>query len=257
MRRGPSRTVRAALLATPLCLGALLAAAAPSTTPRCSLIPFALARWPTASRIVATALPDTVLAGPGDARPSRHGGHWGAGAARPVYGQLVRIDTLAGEEATAVRAAFARTGAREAVVVPWDYDASCETTYWSRSARWVEPGLTGFYTVRARPQAQWIDGRPTFDAFNAALEPYPHGPYFQAGHRGTDTLGTHPSLTPTEMFSLHEALPAHGAPGDSASLEPLRRWVAAHPEAAHRYPARWILDRVLRRRGEQRLPRDG
>ena len=242
------RVARAAMMAAPL--GLSVAPAGESTRARmCSLESLAIARDTAGTHFVATALADTVLAGPGSVRPSDQEGHSGPAHARPVHGQLMRIDTLGGANSEAVRAAAARSGTRDVVVVPWDYDPGCMPTYWSPSARWVEPGLTGFYTVRARPTSEWVGGRPTFDAFAAALEPYPHRRIFLAGYDGTGAFRRRASLTPVEMFSLYQALPPQGArtaSGDSADLAPLRAWAAAHPELAIKHPADRMLDAALR-----------
>jgi hypothetical protein len=212
----------------------------------CSLSSFPLGRSSTGTYFVATTLSDTVLAGPGNVQLSQIGnGHWGPGRPRAVYGLLVRVDTLGGAQVASMRAAFARNRSREALIVPWDYDASCQPTYWTRSVQWVRPGSEGFYTVRARPPAEWINGRPTFDAFFADRHPYPHAPFFQAGYRGTDALRTRPSLTPAEMFSLHEALPT-ASPRDSAAVAPLRQWAAQHPDLAAKFPADVIIATLVR-----------
>ena len=216
----------------------------------CSLTPIPGQRDPHATYFVGAALPDTAPAGRGAVRPSDYGGHSGRGEPRAVYGQVVRADTLGGAHARLLTDAFERLASREVVIVPWDYDPACEPTYWSASARWVEPGLVGFYSVRLRPEPQWADGRPTFDAFRAGLQPYPHGPFFRAGYRGTDALRTRPSLDAREMFSFYHSLPTREEREwkGSTALDELRRWERAHPELARKYPAdgilRWALGRV-------------
>ena len=125
------------------------------------------------------------------------------------------------------------------VVVPWDYDPGCEPTYWSRSARWIDSGLVGFYTLKLRSETQWVDAHPTFDAFTADLNPYPHGEFYRAGYRGTNALRSGVSLDARELFSLFRVLPFYDA-SDRVSpdaLVPLRAWLAEHPELAKRYPA--------------------
>lgn len=221
----------------------------------CSLDPTQTARGTTITYFVGTAVAETVLAGAGAVRPTGAGGHWGSGRPRAIYGQVILVDTLGGAESVRVRAALAERGDRAVVVVPWDYDPGCEPTYWSTSARWVEPGLEGFYTVQLRAESLWASGRPTFDAFMADFEPYPHGAFYPAGYRGTDALRSRSSLTAREMFSLYTVLPVYtgGASPDSAALGPLRAWEAAHPELARKYPAdialRWLLrpDSIRRR----------
>src|SRR5688500_1901795 len=85
----------------------------------CSLNPLPLWRDSATTFLVATALPDTVLAGLGSVTPSMGAGHWGAGAPRPVYGQVVRVDTLRGWQEDRVRDGMRRTAAHEVILVPW------------------------------------------------------------------------------------------------------------------------------------------
>jgi hypothetical protein len=219
------------------------AAGQPAATANlCSLIPFPGIRDRRATYFVATALADTVLAGENGVHPDSNGGHWGPGSARAVYGQVVHVDTLGGVSEAALDQLLEERQSRDVVVVPWDYDPACRTTYWSSSARWTDSGLVGFYAVRLRDEKGWADGRPTFDAFAADLTPYPHGPFYRAGHMGTDALRSRPSLDAREYFSLYAALPVDMREGDSATLAPVRRWAAAHPALAGKYPADEILE---------------
>ena len=247
----PTHAVAAAVAA--LVLAAIGNAGSPgaggAASARCSLVPLPSERDTAATFLVGTALADTVHAGVGTVRPSRHGGHWGPGRSRPVHGQVVRVDSLGGAHAGELSAAFERAGARDVVVVPWDYDPGCEPTYWSRSARWVEPGLVGFYEVRLRRGSDWAGGRPTFDAFHADLRPYPHGAFFQAGYGGTDAVRTRPSLDAREMFSLYDALPTYEEQerNPAAALQQIQAWETAHPGLARNYPADEILEWIRRR----------
>lgn len=224
-----------------------------ASPPLCSLVPLPYGRDPAVTYFVGVALPDTVLAGAGRVRPSRWGGHFGSGRERPVYGQLVRVDTLGGIQASDIRDAFIANANHEVLLVPWDYDPSCGPTYWSRSARWVDTNLSGFYTVTPRSQRSWINGIPTFDVFAAGLEPYPHGAFFRAGYRGTDALRTSPSLTPREIFDLYEVLPIHQEVErrDSTAFARVAQWARNNPDLAAKYPATNILQLLdRRRRGE-------
>jgi hypothetical protein len=209
---------------------------------RCSIVPVPFSRDTAATYFLAIPHSDTVPASLGNIAPSTHGGHSGPGKPRAVHGQVMRLDTVGGKQDTTVRRAFARNGTREVVIVPWDYDPGCETTYWDGTARWAEPGLVGFYSVNLREREHWSGDRPTFDAFLAAAKPYPHGQFFRRGYRGTDALQTRASLNAREMFSLYGALPA----GGRGVTAPLAQWRAQNPELALRYPAdniiKWVLD---------------
>ena len=213
----------------------------------CSLDPTPRFRSASVTYVVATATADTVLAGPGYVTPSTYGGHWGRGNVRDVYGQLVHVDSIAGAYQVAIRRML-QHGDRRVVIVPWDYDPSCEPTYWSGSARWVDPGLVGFYKLKIRDESRWVGGRPTFDAFTADLNPYPHGAYYRRGWHGTDAVrSSQASLDARQLFSLFLALPFYDAPAAMGpdSLAALRRWVAEHPELAKRYPADVIARELL------------
>jgi hypothetical protein len=212
----------------------------------CSLMAFAGVRF-AGLYFVGTTMTDTMLAGLGPVKPTQYGGHWGSGRAREVYGQLVRVELLSAEAPAELRNVMA--GDRTIVVVPWDYDPACDPTYWSRSAAWVEAGLEGFYTVRLRPQGRGENSRPVADAFFADLQPYPHGPFYHAGYRGTSALRERASLTAREYFSLYAVLPTPSElrDGSSAALSRLQTWKAQHPDLAERYPADQIIA-VIRRR---------
>jgi hypothetical protein len=218
----------------------------------CSVVPVAVFRDSTTTFLVGTAVPDTVAVGLGATRPSEAGGHWGAGRARPVFGQVIRVDRLGGADSAALEQAFARLGAREVVVVPWDYGPDCRPVIWGRSFRWVDSGAPGFYRLRARPGSDSASGRPVLDAFRADLEPYPHGVFFQRGYRGTNAVRSGAALTPGEYFTFYSALPASTVARERpqearAILDALER---TRPDLASRYPAtatlrlaRAILDR--------------
>ena len=219
---------------------------------RCSLVFFPTGRSAGDTYFIGTARSDTMLAGPGTLHPTGLGGHAGDGRPRPVYGQLVRIDTVAGGHADDVRRALGRFSERDVLLVPWDYDPGCETTYWNRSARWVEPGLVSFYEARLRPDSLWVGGRPTLDVFYGSTKPYPHNPSFRADYGYTEEERSRASLTVHERFTFQEVLPVyeHGPSSTPDSLrdQPLRRWVAANPELAKRYPADRAIAAVLRQR---------
>jgi hypothetical protein len=174
-----------------------------------------------------------------------------AGMLAAVHGQLVRVDTIGGAGDGRVRRLLDWRGTRDVVVVPWGYDDACRPVPWDSSARWVEPGLTGFYTVSLRPESQWVDRRPTFDAYAADLDPYPHGAYYRRGLQGTAQLRRRASLDAREMFALYDALPPHGR-RDDAALARLRAWAAANPALAAKYPADAILREALRGEGRRR-----
>ena len=210
------------------------AAVPPSThdSARCSIIPFHPRPRGPGTLILGVGATDTIHAGVGAVVPTGRGGHTDSGRPRQVYGQLIRIlnvggtDTdLSGEDSLIV-------------IVPWDHDSACRPTYWSRSAAWVPVGLEGSYSVRLRPQSEWGE-YPVADAFMAALQPYPHGTFYQAGYMGTRAIRERASLTASEYFSLALALPTReeAAENPAALRDRLLAWEAANPALSTRYPA--------------------
>jgi hypothetical protein len=223
-------------------------AIAGASAPRiCSPVAFAMFRDSTTTFLVGTAAPDTVFVGPGATKPSGDGGHWGSGRDRAVFGQVIRVDRLAGADSAALERAFTKLGAREVIVVPWDYSADCQPVIWSRTFRWVTSPAPGFYQLRPRPDSTWGNGRPILDAFRADLEPYPHGVYFERGYRGTDAIRTGPALTPVEYFTFYSALPSSLDVRERPSVAraAVDAWERAYPEIAAKYPATASL-RLLR-----------
>lgn len=229
-----------------LALGALwIVPTAAFTAPsfRCSLVPVATGRHHSVTFLVGRAQPDTLLAGPGTVRHEEAPGHWGRPQGGPIFGQVVRVDRLGGNEAASLESAFRRLGVREVIVVPWDYDPACQPVAWGRSARWVESTEPGFFRLSVRPESLWVAGRPVLDAFAADLEPYPHALFFRRGYRGTDALRREPSLSPDEYFGLYGALPdqAEAARDPAGAVAALEAWARAHPELAAKYPAPQVL----------------
>lgn len=219
-------------------LAALLALAAPR--PFCSVVPWDFAREEGRSYFTAAALPDTQLAGMGSnrLRPFAEEPRAIAPPTRPLYGQVARLEWLGGRDTAQVEAAFRASGARDAVLVPWTYDTFCRSAPWRGSARWAEPGASGFYVATLREPRDWAGGRPTFDVFFAGRYPYPTGSFFRAAPAG--------GLTAAEYFDLYTALPARGTPY-AARREAARRlwgWVQSHPELAARSPVTQVLDGV-------------
>ena len=60
-----------------------------------------------------------------------------------------------------------------AVVVPWNYTASCSPIRWGGGS-WVEPGSERLLHVSLRSREYWAEGIPTFDAFTPEYNVFPH-----------------------------------------------------------------------------------
>jgi hypothetical protein len=217
-------------------LGALLLAAAGDPPPAgaCSMGRFWLSR--PATYFVATALPDTVAAGPGSMEFTTERGE--SPAPRPIHGQLVRAEKVGGSVVPEAVERAVGAGSAEFVLVPWAYREDCRTTRWSSSARWLEPGTRAVFTAQLRDPAQWVDGRPTFDVRRAWMEPYPHA------YRREIAPGS--ALTADELFDFYGVLPdfeegVEKADDPCPALAPLFRWAAANPELARHFPAKRAL----------------
>lgn len=232
----PDTQVMRMRLRTSGILGALLLAAAadPAAAGACSLGRFWLTRPST--YFIATALPDTALAGPGNMEFTTERGE--SPEPRPIHGQLVRVEKLGAGAPEAVAAAL-RSGTAEFVLVPWAYREDCRTTRWSGSTRWLEPGSRSLLTAELRDPSQWVNGRPTFDVLHAWLEPYPQA------YR--DEAAPDSALTAEELFTFYGLLPdfekeVEGAADPYPALAPLFRWAAANPALARRFPAARALE---------------
>lgn len=216
----------------------------------CSLQPFPVGRNPQTTYFVAEATADSIFTGPGLIEPTEAGGHWGSGQVRLIYGQVVRVEILAGYGATGTSLANAVKRGTDVVVVPWDYDEACRPTYWQSSALWVSPGEESFYKVQLRPESEWLNGAPTFDALFADIAAYPHGAFYENGFRGTAALMERESLTPRELFSLYGILPTQDDLNRPTVIRrQIMNWVESNSELAKRYPADDILERLRRRIG--------
>jgi hypothetical protein len=206
----------------------------------CSIVPFPTERVPETTIFIGRAVAETVLAGAGAVRYSIWGGHWSANwRDRPIYGQRITVLRLAGANAALLSDLFAQRADSSVAVVPWDYDPGCKPTLWGRSFVWTVPESVGAFTVTLRPRSQWAGERPTFDAFTADIEPYPHGIFYQQGYRGTDAVRRGEGLSVGEFFDFYMSLPRFPryGPDSLRYRKVLCDWAAAHPQQARRFPA--------------------
>jgi hypothetical protein len=206
----------------------------------CSLFPLEMRlRNPHAVAFVGAADGDTILAGPGAEQPVVEEGHYGRGGSQSIYGQRVRIERLERGAPSALTEATVTN--RSAVIVPWDYSASCRRVAWSRSARWLPPSTRGAFVAELRERRHWVGGRPTFDVTpEAAVYPSPWP------HRARSPLIDAPMLSADEFLSLYEVLPDWDSlrvtPESAAA--PLLRWAQMFPQIAAKQPAAYLLDFV-------------
>jgi hypothetical protein len=226
-------------VATILATGAVLVAAGALDRPRsaeaaapafCSLV----ASWDARGegpyflgRATGDTVPVTLPETPGDES------HQHLSPARP-HGQVVEVGEVRGALADSLERVFARRGARRAVLVPWGTRADCRRTYWYGSARFATPGPEGMYDPKLRPAEQWADGIPTFDVFHPWLVPYPQGEGLERGSGGEPRERW---LTARQYFDFHRTLPVWRQGARLALTPEMRRWRAAHPKLARRFPA--------------------
>ncbi|MEW5926299.1 MAG: hypothetical protein AB1941_02315 [Gemmatimonadota bacterium] len=209
----------ALLLSAPASLGAAAV---------CSPVPYHMNRRGDETYYIATATADTLPVPPGN--PHAAG-----------YGQVFLVQDAGGADAASLRPRGKQAVAR-VVLVP---TASCSDGPWPGSARWLEPGTTGFFASTVWPRDRWAAGIPTAFGDNRT-EPYPHAIAIKSGI-GNAPDSEKPALTPTEYRTLYEALPyRHEESRDrERSLERLRRWRQDNPLLAARFPATFILRIVL------------
>ncbi len=204
------------------CAG-MIAAALPAAAHACSMAPFPGFR--PGLQLIVTATADTLQAGPGSVQYRVERGD----TERAVYGQVVRLERAGGADAAGLPAETDRV-----VLVPWGYDPGCQTTRWSESARWIDPGSRGLLWSTLRPRAQWVDGLPTFDVGDAYQAPYPGR---------TREMPADSMLSVEQMFDLVALLPEYEAydADPEGAVRPLLAWARAHPGLARLYPARVMV----------------
>lgn len=206
-------------------------AISPSSPPVCSKRVLTGGR--SGEYLLMEATADTAVAGPGTVEIATGLLELGT---RPVpdtvviHGQLVRVEGLAGADRVA-----GLVRERGAVLVPWGYAPDCRPLVWSRSARWIEPGLRGVVEASLRPRAEWAGDVPTFDVG----DPYPW-PYPYAGEWSSRS----PLLTADQFFAFVERLPTTGRADDLEAFGDLLAWARAHPEIAEREPAGSLIRRL-------------
>ncbi len=208
-------------------LAALVVFASTSTTtgPRCSKRGFIGVRGENAPHFIGTARADTVAAGAGDVSYRVTGGHFGPARDGSIYGQVIAVERYASE------ATLSADEFPEAIIVPWDYGADCTPTPWSRSARFVKPGVRGFFLLPLRGREMWVDGVPTFDNHLPQFVPFP-------GDRDLRRRDYDDVLSADELFEVYELLPMRSALRDEdwGAAEGFVSWLRDDPAKLRVYP---------------------
>jgi hypothetical protein len=181
--------------------------------------------WPGAAMMLASPTADTIFAGPGNAKPVLEQGHNGPVYDRPIYGQVMRLDSAVGPGARA---------SSRVVLVPWDYGPMCNEVPWGNSFAWRRPGARGLYTATLRDSAHWAGGLPTYDVFVPQAEPYTNNP------GGMGALGNVPDpqwLTPEELFAVARRFRTVKDTFEAnAAKMALYAWADSNPQLARREP---------------------
>ena len=204
----------------------------PAVANACSMVPITIQRFTSNTvNFIGTALADTVQTGPGDIKYEVAGGHFGPARDRVIFGQRVSVEQLSAAERRLLPG-----NTREMILVPWDYDAACQPTPWSRSARWIPSGTRGIYNARLRAPSHWVRGVPTLDVMAPGGIPY-------TGHVASTRTNGAPLLSIEELFSIAQLVPDPDSQRIDAerATRPLREWAQQRPELAEREPAKTVV----------------
>lgn len=218
----------------------------PGTPLRCSISVRPGFRARAETVLLATGSSDSAGTGAGTVVASFEVGHSGSGEPGPIYGQRFEVARFGGADSARLARAYERLGDTSAIIVPWDYDPGCSPTRWARSAAWVPPSEAGTFTVALRAESLWVNGVPVFDAFIAAMEPYPLSPVYRGADRFAAPFRTTRHLSADEYFELVLAMPTRQDQWETpdAAWRTFLRWRDAHPDLAELYPANQAADHL-------------
>ena len=188
--------------------------------------------------LIGSARSDTVQVRisdvPGVLRPRRHPYQ----DSTPVFGQVVRVQSVYGAEADLV---LARFGAEDStvVVINYTFNPMCQTF---PIRAWFDTGVVNHYRVFLRPDSEWAAARPTFDiALMTPLAVYPG--YLR--HRHDVDLDT--TLSVDGYASLVKVLPVESEWSQYCrkGLQRIEAWARMHEPTSVTYPANEVI-RVMR-----------
>ncbi len=156
----------------------------------------------------------------------------------PVFGQVVRVQSVYGANADRVLARFA-TGDSTVVVIHYANNSMCQTF---PVRAWLDTGVVNHYAVFLRPDSEWAAGRPTFDIEMLSwLAVYP------AYLRRIRGVNLDTTLTIDEYASLVKVLPVESEwlQDCRKGLARIEAWAGMHEPTSETYPANDAL-RVMR-----------
>lgn len=222
------------------------------TRAMCMMSALPAARDTASTYFVATALPDTVAAtagtGPATALDilslsTPPGLEPPPDPKQVVFGQEVRLQIVGGSHAEILQG-LVETGHRDALLIPWGYQANCSPVLWQESARWIVEGSKGFFRARLRPPSDWVGGIPTFDVQAAWHQPYPTGAWIRREGGQDNEMAI---LTPEQLFDLYRALPDYEtfSRDPDKALRSFEQWEQANPNLVRRWPA-WRIGETVR-----------
>ena len=153
----------------------------------------------------------------------------------PVFGQVVRVQSVYGADADRVLALFG-AGDSTVVVINYSFNPACQTF---PVRAWFDTGVLDHYTVFLRPDSEWAAGRPTFDIrlLMNGLAVYPG---YLRQRRGVNLDTT---LTVDQYASLVKVLPVESdwSQDCQKGLERIEAWARTHERSAKTYPADKVI----------------
>jgi hypothetical protein len=159
---------------------------------------------------------------------------------RTVPAQMMRVDSVAGFQADIIRDGLRASGG---IVVFVRY-STCYT-YAIPDGAFDSVGASGLYVGRPRSAKHWIDGRPTFDVFNAEHVPLPQR-FWGRDMIAPPVVDSTPIMTAREMFAMYRALWAESVVVDDRSVEQrIKRWLASNPREARMQPTHQVASGML------------
>ncbi len=204
---------------------------------RCSLVFTPRPRSSLETALLVSPTRDTMVTGAGLQPITGRPGHNGSGKSGVVGGQIVNVLRFGGSDSARLAAAFRANGSQRVAVVPWDYDAGCQTTRWTAPANWLAVDTAVAIALRVRPESLWINGTPVFDAFHAVTLPY--RPLEPADLRMRATGDSTAWLSTDERFEMLLTFPvsAEWDRDPDKHWRNVLEWQRANPQLARRYPA--------------------
>lgn len=238
--------VRVALLSSL----ALPHASASLPSARCSLVPgFVPRTGGNGASLLVVPMADTLLAGRGSVEIGTAPGHMGSGRRERIHGQrftVLRSTNDSGAEGV---------NRREAIMVPWDYDAVCQPVPWPRTARWLPRTDTLVVTGVLRRSEEWASGLPTYDVTAVPQSVYT-GHWSEArGSLISAVDSVTPVSSPADLVEALRQLPSSALvlTGDEHALDAMNRWALEHGDMASLDPVVGYFSSVRQRSRTARL----